>query len=69
MRRLVAEALANQGKFRLLLSGLRADFLLRIAANDDNGSRAATSGSLRYFGLFEYRLRSHKSARKHLTPE
>ena len=60
--------LARQTNFLLQLNGLRADFLLRIAANDNNGRQAAyLQVPLRYFDYSMYRRRSHKSARKHLT--
>lgn len=61
-------ALVSVGIFLLWLRGLRADFLLRIAANDNNGRQAAyLQVPLRYLDYSVYRLRSHKSARKHLT--
>ena len=60
--------LARPRKLSLICKGLRADFLLRIAANDKNGRHAA------YFrflcGTSDYlstTLHSLKSARKHLT--
>ena len=52
------------------LRGLRADFLLRIAANDNNGRHAAYSQApLRYLHVLLYRIISHKSARKHLIQD
>ena len=60
--------LARQSNLLLYVKGLRADFLLRIAANENNGRRAAyLQVPLRYFGFPVYRRRSLKSARKHLT--
>jgi hypothetical protein len=62
------DTLALLEKLFLYYKSLRADFLLRIAANDNNGRHAAYRqffvGILVYPG---YRMRSHKSARKRLT--
>lgn len=47
------QALVSMGIFLLTLMGLRADFLLRIAANDNNGRQAAyLQVPLRYLPVF-----------------
>lgn len=63
-----ARGLASLNRNGHNLKRLRAEFLLRIAANDNNGRQAAyLQFPCGIFRFSVYRLRSHKSARKHLT--